>query len=65
MPNPIQNKIQAQSVERYIDYLNVRLQLDGISPGERTKIDAELIELGGQITDYNQNVKIRLVVDNT
>jgi len=65
MPNPITNKVQAHSVDRYIDYLNVRLQLDGISPGERTKIDAELIELGGQLADYNQNVKIRLVVDNT
>jgi len=64
MPNPIQNKVQAHSVERFIEYLNVRLQLNGISPAERTKIDDELIELGGQLDDYNQNVKIRLVVNN-
>jgi len=65
MDNPIKNKVQALTVERYLDYLNLKLEHKHTSDGERDFINHEIKTLSGQLGDYNRNIAIRLVVDNT
>ena len=65
MKNPIQNKAQAYTAERYIDYLKLKLNHSATSASEQAATQHELSTLISQLDDYRTNIAIRLVVDNT
>ena len=62
--NPIQNPAQAKTAEHYLEYLGARLRSNKTSPADAIAIEDQIVELTADLKDYNENIAIRLVVDN-
>ena len=62
--NPIRNPAQARTAEHYLEYLGVRLRHEKTPPEDVSKIEDQILELTADLADYNNNIALRLVVDN-
>lgn len=65
MDNPIKNQVQADTVERYIVYLRLKVMHDDTPLDDRRAARVEMYTLKKDLLHYNENTKIRLVVDNS